>query len=343
MSLMVGIGKGAGIGVLIKNAEALERLEKVDTLVVDKTGTLTEGKPALSKIITAAGFSEDEVLKLAAAVEQASEHPLAQAVVAAAKARSVDIPNVTKFNSPSGKGAVGTVLGKQVMIGSAKFLLENGIDAESLAGQADALRRDGATAIFVAVDKRAAAVMAIADRVKDTTQAALVVLKEDGIRVVMLTGDNRITAEAIGRTLGITEIEADVLPEQKGAVVQRLQHEGRVVAMAGDGTNDAPALTLADVGIAMGTGTDVAIESAGITLERHCTGPSPLGGNNVKHPPEPGFRFCIQRRRCSNCSRRALPDIWHFAFTCDRCRRHGAVIGQRDPECFAALSRENLI
>lgn len=266
MSLMVGIGKGAGLGVLIKNAEALERMEKVDTLVVDKTGTLTEGKPALVKITASKGFTEDDVLMLAAGVEQASEHPLAQAVVAAARARKLEIPDVTKFNSPAGKGAVGMVSGKQVMIGSAKFLQENGVDAASLAEQADALRGDGATAIFVAVGKHAAAVMAIADRVKETTPAALAALRENGIRVVMLTGDNKTTAEAIGRKLGITEIEADVLPEQKGAVVQRLQREGRVVAMAGDGTNDAPALTLADVGIAMGTGTDVAIESAGITL-----------------------------------------------------------------------------
>ncbi len=266
MSLMVGIGKGAGLGVLIKNAEALERMEKVDTLVVDKTGTLTEGKPALVKITATKGFAEDDVLMLAAGVEQASEHPLAQAVVAAARARKLEIPDVTKFNSPAGKGAVGLVSGKQVMIGSAKFLQENGVDAASLAEQADALRGDGATAIFVAVGKHAAAVMAIADRVKETTPAALAALRENGIRVVMLTGDNKTTAEAIGRKLGITEIEADVLPEQKGAVVQRLQREGRIVAMAGDGTNDAPALTLADVGIAMGTGTDVAIESAGITL-----------------------------------------------------------------------------
>jgi P-type Cu+ transporter len=266
MSLMVGIGKGAGHGVLIKNAEALERMEKVDTLVVDKTGTLTEGKPALVKIITAAGFNEHDVLMLAAGVEQGSEHPLAQAIVAAAKERKYVIPEVSKFKAPSGKGAAGAVSGQQVMVGSAKFLSESGVEPGSLTAQADALRSDGATVIFVSVGKKVAAIMAIADRVKDSTQPALASLRENGIRVVMLTGDNKVTAEAIARKLGISEVEADVLPEGKGAIIKSLQQEGRVVAMAGDGTNDAPALTLADVGIAMGTGTDVAIESAGITL-----------------------------------------------------------------------------
>lgn len=266
MSLMVGIGKAAGLGVLIKNAEALERMEKVDTLVVDKTGTLTEGKPALTRIFTTNGFAEDDVLRLAAGVEQASEHPLAQAIVAAAIERKITIPDVTNFRAPSGKGAVGTVSGKLVMVGSAKFLTENGVDTAGLTAQADALRRDGSTVIFVSITRQAAAVMAIADRVKDSTGHALVALQNADIRVVMLTGDNKITAQAVARKLGIAEIEADVLPEQKGAVIKRLQSEGRVVAMAGDGTNDAPALTLADVGIAMGTGTDVAIESAGITL-----------------------------------------------------------------------------
>jgi P-type Cu+ transporter len=218
------------------------------------------------RIFTTNGFAEDDVLRLAAGVEQASEHPLAQAIVAAAIERKITIPDVTNFKAPSGKGAVGTVSGKLVMVGSAKFLTENGVDTAGLTAQADALRRDGSTVIFVSITRQAAAVMAIADRVKDSTGLALVALQNADIRVVMLTGDNKITAQAVARKLGIAEIEADVLPEQKGAVIQRLQHEGRVVAMAGDGTNDAPALTLADVGIAMGTGTDVAIESAGITL-----------------------------------------------------------------------------
>jgi P-type Cu+ transporter len=251
---------------LIKNAEALERLEKVDTLVVDKTGTLTEGKPALVKIITAAGFNEHDVLMLAAGVEQAAEHPLAQAIVAAAKDRKITIPKVSKFKAPSGKGAAGAVSGQQVLVGSAEFLNESGVDPASLTEQADTLRSDGATVIFVGVGKKVAAIMAIADRVKDSTQPALASLRENGIRVVMLTGDNNVTAEAIARKLGIGEVKADVLPEGKGAIIRSLQQEGRVVAMAGDGTNDAPALTLADVGIAMGAGTDVAIESAGITL-----------------------------------------------------------------------------
>jgi Cu+-exporting ATPase len=266
MSIMVGIGKGARLGVLIKNAEALERMEKVDTLVVDKTGTLTEGKPSVVRIITAKGFTQDEALLRAAGVERASEHPLAQAIVAAAQARKLVIPEVSDFDAPAGKGALGTIDGKRVLLGTAKFLRENGIDATSLAAAAEESRQDGATAIYVAVDGRVAAAIAIADRLKDSARGAIETLRKAGIRVVMLTGDNRTTAEAVARRLGIDEVEADVLPEQKGAVVQRLRREGRIVAMAGDGANDAPALAMADVGIAMGSGTDVAIESAGITL-----------------------------------------------------------------------------
>ncbi|WP_416385471.1 heavy metal translocating P-type ATPase [Tsuneonella sp. CC-YZS046] len=266
MSIMVGIGKGAGAGVLIKNAEALERMEKVDTLVVDKTGTLTEGKPAVTRIVAAGGFAEDEILRLAAGVEKASEHPLALAVVAAAEARGIAVPPVAEFDSPTGKGALGRVEGKAVVLGNAAFLRECGIDAAALSDQADTLRHDGATAIYVGVAGQAAGIFAIADPVKATTGDALKALHADGIRIVMLTGDNRTTAEAVARQLGIDEVEADVLPDQKSAVVARLKSEGRVVAMAGDGVNDAPALAAADVGIAMGTGTDVAIESAGVTL-----------------------------------------------------------------------------
>jgi Cu+-exporting ATPase len=266
MSIMVGVGKGAQNGVLIKNAEALERFEKVDTLVVDKTGTLTEGKPAVTAIVPAEGVSEDELLRLAASVEQASEHPLAAAIVAAAKARSLVLSKVTDFDSPTGKGAIGVVEGKRVALGNAKFLGEMKISTESLAAAAESLRHDGATAIFVAIEGRAAGVLAIADPVKATTPAALKKLTAAGIRVVMLTGDNRTTANAIARRLGLTEVEADVLPDQKAEVVAKLKKEGRVVAMAGDGVNDAPALAAAEVGIAMGTGTDVAIESAGVTL-----------------------------------------------------------------------------
>ena len=266
MSIMVGVGRGAGLGVLIKNAEALERLEKVDTLVVDKTGTLTQGRPSVTQIVTTDGFDQNEILRLAAAVERASEHSLALAIVEAADKEGLRIPDVADFDSPVGKGVVGTVDGKRVALGSAAFLGTEDIDVSPLAGQADELRQDGATVIFVGVSGQLAAIFAIADPVKESTPAALAALREAGIQLVMLTGDNRTTAEAVGRRLGIDEIEADVLPDQKSAVVQRLRAEGRIVAMAGDGVNDAPALAAADVGIAMGTGTDVAIESAGVTL-----------------------------------------------------------------------------
>jgi Cu+-exporting ATPase len=266
MSIMVGVGRGAQAGVLIKNAEALERMEKVDTLVVDKTGTLTEGKPKVVAVVPATGFEESEVLRLAASVEQASEHPLAAAVVAAAQERRLALSPVSAFDSPTGKGVVGMVDGRRISLGNAKFLREIGIDAVDLDGEAERLRADGATAIFLAVDGKIAAVIAIADPVKPTTSEALKLLAQDGVRVVMLTGDNRTTAQAVARRLGIENVEAEVLPEQKSAVVERLRQQGRVVAMAGDGVNDAPALAGADVGIAMGTGTDVAIESASITL-----------------------------------------------------------------------------
>jgi Cu+-exporting ATPase len=266
MSIMVGIGRGAAAGVLIKNAEALERMEKVDTLVVDKTGTLTEGKPKVVAIAVADGFAEADVLRLAASVEQASEHPLAAAIVAAAKERGVTLAKVMGFDSPTGKGAIGMVERRRVTLGNAAFLGELSIPTAALDAQAEELRRDGATAIFVAIDGKAAGAIAIADPIKPTTAAALKALADEGVRVVMLTGDNRTTAEAVARKLGITEIEAEVLPDQKSAVIEKLRREGRVVAMAGDGVNDAPALAAADVGIAMGTGTDVAIESAGITL-----------------------------------------------------------------------------
>ncbi|WP_380871960.1 copper-translocating P-type ATPase [Sphingomonas sp. DBB INV C78] len=266
MSIMVGIGRGAGLGVLIKNAEALERMEKVDTLVVDKTGTLTEGRPSVTRIIPAPGYEETEVLRLAAGVERASEHPLALAVVAAAKDRGIALPEVTDFDSPTGKGAFGTVDGKRITLGNARFLSESGIDVGALERQADELRQDGATAIFIGIDKQAAGILAIADAIKATSAEAIAALRKEGIRVVMLTGDNRTTAQAVGRKLGIDDVEAEVLPDQKSAVVARLKGEGRIVAMAGDGVNDAPALAAADVGIAMGSGTDVAIESAGVTL-----------------------------------------------------------------------------
>ena len=266
MSIMMGVGRGAALGVLIRNAEALERMEKVDTLVVDKTGTLTEGKPAVTAIVAAPGFGEDEILILAASVERASEHPLAAAIVAAAERRKLSLTTATGFDSTTGKGALGVVNGRRITLGNSAFMAEYGIECAALAGRADELRRDGATAIFMGVDKKLARIFAIADPIKVTTPEALAALKRAGVKVVMLTGDNKTTANAVARKLGITDVEADVLPDRKSAVVLRLQREGRVVAMAGDGINDAPALAAADVGIAMGTGTDVAMESAGVTL-----------------------------------------------------------------------------
>lgn len=266
MSIMVGVGRGARLGVLIKSAEALEHMEKVDTLVVDKTGTLTEGHPAVTEIVLAPDFERMDVLRLAAAVERASEHPLALAIVEAANAKGINIPDVSGFDSPIGRGALGTVESKSIVLGSANFLRSQGIDVGPLSAQADELRRRGASVIFMGVEGRPAAALAIADPIKATTPGALAALRAQNIRVVMLTGDNRTTAEAVAGELGIEEIEADVLPDQKSAVVARLKQEGRIVAMAGDGVNDAPALAAADVGIAMASGTDVAIESAGITL-----------------------------------------------------------------------------
>lgn len=266
MSIMVGVGRGAHAGVLIKNAEALERMEKIDTLVVDKTGTLTEGKPKVVGIVPAAGFAEDDILRLAASVERASEHPLADAIVHAAKEKQLALGQVESFDSPTGRGATGKVDGKTVVLGNAKYLTSIGIDTNALDAEAERLRGDGATVINMAIDGKLAGLFAIADPVKASTPEALKALAAEGIKVIMLTGDNRTTAEAVARRLGIADVEAEVLPDQKSAVVTKLQRVGRSVAMAGDGINDAPALAAAEVGIAMGTGTDVAMESAGITL-----------------------------------------------------------------------------
>jgi P-type Cu+ transporter len=266
MSIMVGVGRGAQSGVLIKNAEALERMEKVDTLVVDKTGTLTEGKPSVVAIRTAPGVQEEELLKLTASLERSSEHPLAAAIVRAASERGIALGTADAFESPVGKGVTGKVGAHQLVIGNRRMMAEAGIDTAGLDQAADELRGDGATAIFVAIDTKVAGIIAIADPIKPTTPAAVAALKEARVRVVMLTGDNTTTARAVARRLGIADVEAEVLPEDKGKVVARLRSEGRVVAMAGDGVNDAPALAAADVGIAMGTGTDVAMESAGVTL-----------------------------------------------------------------------------
>jgi P-type Cu+ transporter len=266
MSIMVGVGRGALAGVLIKNAEALERMERIDTLVVDKTGTLTEGKPKVVAVVAAQDFDENEVLRLAASVERASEHPLARAVVQSAAERGLALAAVADFDAPTGRGVTGTVAGRRIVLGNAKLLGANGIATSALDADAERLRQDGATVVFLAVDGRVAGIVAIADPVKATTAEALRALTADGVRIVMLTGDNATTAKAVARRLGITEVEAEVLPDQKSAVVARLRDQGRVVAMAGDGVNDAPALAAAEVGIAMGTGTDIAIESAGVTL-----------------------------------------------------------------------------
>jgi len=267
ISIKVGVGRGASHGVLIKNAEALERMEKVNTLVVDKTGTLTEGRPAVTDIVlTDPAVDEDELLRLAAGVERASEHPLARAIVEAATTRGLTIPDVSDFDSPVGRGVLGTVEHHQVALGSADFLDSQGIDPTVLTAEGDRLRGTGATVILVSVDQRLAGALAIADPVKETTPAALADLRTQGVQVVMLTGDNQITAQAVANSLGIDRVEAGVLPDRKADVVQQLRAEGRVVAMAGDGVNDAPALAAADVGLAMSSGTDVAMESAGVTL-----------------------------------------------------------------------------
>jgi Cu+-exporting ATPase len=266
MSIMVGVGRGALEGVLIKDAAALERMEKVTTIVVDKTGTLTEGKPSLRRVLPADGFAEEEVLRNAAAVEHASEHPLARAVIEFVTARSLPVPSVSEFDSDPGLGVWGVVEGHQVLVGNARLMQQRHVDVTALAELAQRERANGATAIYVAVGGRASGLLVIADAVKATTPDALAALKELGVKVIMLTGDDAVTAKAVGSELGVDQVLADVLPQDKAAIVKRLQGEGEVVAMAGDGVNDAPALAQADVGIAMGTGTDVAMESAGVTL-----------------------------------------------------------------------------
>ena len=267
MSIMVATGKAASLGVLFKDAEAIETMRKVDTLVVDKTGTLTEGRPRLQQVATVdGGPGEDELLRLTASLERGSEHPLAEAIVAGAQERGLALSTPEEFASVTGKGITGTVDGRRVLIGSEKLLADAGLDTATLAAAADRSRREGRTVMLVAVDDRPAGLVGVADPVKETTEEAIQALHADGIRIVMLTGDSRTTAEAVAARLGIDEVTAEVLPDQKAEVVRRLQQAGHVVAMAGDGVNDAPALALAQVGIAMGTGTDVAMESAGVTL-----------------------------------------------------------------------------
>jgi Cu+-exporting ATPase len=266
MSIMVASGRGATTGVLFRNAEAIEVLRKVDTLVVDKTGTLTEGKPTLASVLPTAGLTEDQLLQLAASLERGSEHPLANAIISGAQERDLELQPVSDFESRTGKGVLGTVSGRSVALGNAALLTELGLDAQHSAADAQSLRREGQTAMFVVVDGQVAGLVSVADPIKATTPQAVAALRDDGVRIVMLTGDGRATAEAVASKLGIDEVVADVLPDQKAETIERLQAKGAVVAMAGDGVNDAPALARAEVGIAMGTGTDVAVESAGVTL-----------------------------------------------------------------------------
>jgi Cu+-exporting ATPase len=266
MSIMVATGRGATMGVLFKNAEAIETLRKVDTLVVDKTGTLTEGKPRVTRIVTMVGIDETTLLRLAASVEKGSEHPLAAAIVAGASERGVGTVEVVDFASHTGKGVSGTVDGRSVLLGNRKFLEQFQVASGGLAEQAEILRVEGQTVMFIAVDGMAAGLLAVSDPIKETTPEAIRQLHDEGIRIVMLTGDNRVAAEAVAKKLGLDDVVAEVLPDEKAAAVKKLQEAGRFVAMAGDGINDAPALAQAQVGIAMGTGTDVAMESAGVTL-----------------------------------------------------------------------------
>jgi P-type Cu+ transporter len=262
----VGTGRGARAGVLVRNAEALELMEKVDTLVVDKTGTLTEGKPRLVGVTPIGGVDESELLRLVASIERGSEHPLAAAIVAGAEARGLELLPASEFNADTGKGVIGTVNGKRVAVGNKTLLVSLGVDPDGLPEQADTLRQDGQGVMLVAIDGRAAGLVAVADPIKESAIGALRALREEGIRVVMLTGDSQITANAVGRKLGIDDVVAEVLPDQKASAVKKFQEQGRFVAMAGDGINDAPALAQAQVGIAMGTGADVAMESAAVTL-----------------------------------------------------------------------------
>ena len=312
MSIMVGVGKGATAGVLIKNAEALERFEKINTLVVDKTGTLTEGKPRVVAVIPAEGFAEPTVLSLGASLERSSEHPLAAAIFASATARGATMQEIADFASVTGKGITGRISGRFVAVGNATLLKDLGIASAPLDARANELRREGATAMFIVVDGRADGLIAVADSIKATTFAALTSLRASGIRIVMLTGDNRTTAQAVAAKLGFTDVEAEVLPEQKNAVVRRLRNEDRGVAMAGDGVNDAPALAEAAVGVAMGTGTDVAMQSAGVTLVK-----GDLAGiararacvesrDYVQHSAESRARLRLQRARHFTRRRRTL-------------------------------------
>ena len=333
--------------MLIKNAEALETMEKVNTLVVDKTGTLTEGKPKLTSVIPLAGFDEGEVLRLGASLERASEHPLAAAIVNGAQAKGVALAAVSEFRSITGKGVTGTVEGRAVALGNLKLFEELHIDAGDLPARAEALRSDGQTVMLLAIDGNGGGTARRGRPGQGLHAEAIRALHEEGIQVIMLTGDNRITAEAVARKLGIDRVEAEVLPEQKAAIVKQLQAQGRIVAMAGDGINDAPALAQAQVGIAMGTGTDVAMESAGITLVKgdlrgivRAVRLSPR--HHAQHPPEPVLRLHLQRARHPHCGGRAVPVLRPAALAHHRGSGDELQFGVGDHQCVAAAPRETL-
>jgi len=296
MSIMVAMGKGATAGVLFKNAEAIEVMKTVDTLVTDKTGTLTEGKPRLVNIFPAAGFDEKTILHLASSIEMGSEHPLAEAIVTGAKEKGLSPSKVDSFESLTGRGVTGIVEGRKIALGNRRLLEDLGIPQGDLPEKAEAMRKEGQTAMFLAVDGKAAGILAVADPIKSTTAEAIERLHQEGIRVVMITGDSRTTAEAVGKKLGIDEVIAEVLPDQKAAIVKRLQGDGKIVAMAGDGINDAPALAQAHVGVAMGTGTDVAMQSAGVTLVKG------------------DLRGIVRARRLSRLTMRNIKQNLFFAF-----------------------------
>jgi Cu+-exporting ATPase len=296
MSIMVATGRGATEGVLIKNAEALEILEKVDTLIVDKTGTLTEGKPRLVSVTSLDGFTDADVLRLAASLERGSEHPLAAAIVSGAEERGLSLATAEDFKSMTGQGVAGRIEGRTIALGNEHMMRALGVTVDATAADVDAQRKDGHTVMFVAIDGRPAGLVGVADPIKATTPEALRMLRDDGVKIVLLTGDNRVTAAAVAKKLGIDQVEAEVMPDQKASVVKRLQSEGRIVAMAGDGINDAPALAQAHVGIAMGTGTDVAMESAGITLVKG------------------DLRGIVKARRLSRATMRNIRQNLFFAF-----------------------------
>jgi Cu+-exporting ATPase len=296
MSIMVASGKGATVGVLFRNAEAIETLRRVDTLVVDKTGTLTEGHPSLQEVLPAAGFLADDVLRLSASLERGSEHPLAAAIVQGAQRKGLALEQAEAFEAVPGKGVKGRVEGHSCLLGNMVLLTDEGVDTSALAGLAEAQRAQGRTAMFVAIDGKPAGLVSVADPVKATTPQAIRDLHDEGLHIVMLTGDSETTAKAVARTLGIDEVIAGVLPDQKALTIKRLQSEGRFVAMAGDGVNDAPALAQAQVGIAMGTGTDVAMESAGVTLVKG------------------DLRGIVRARRLSRSTLRNIRENLFFAF-----------------------------